>query len=770
MFFSSQLTISKIFIRIASVVSLLVSGLLFSGCGEFLRGKKQSEQVMNVELAENACLKTIPHFLNSYFVDNATVAEIDQNFDCVQSALKTFLKYTRGEAADRYSDRELQHFFNRYLLSENQISDSFLGQVMKLKTLMLGGTSTAFTRTEIDQLSEALRLIRTQFKALRGLSSLLLFQKDPKDVSFEELKAAQSKVTEAATAVILSFKLGGSEFDFSDISSFVSELNSFTGSQGKLNDFLRWFPLMNSLKSVFLGQHPTLGSKADWTAAINWSVDAYFMGQEFYYHTRLLDLKNGPEWKVAIRWTDWVLDSIGRSPMMERKGYLATLEIDQMLKALVELKLVKINLSLDVIKNTYKKVIFHLIDGKREGRGETFEIAEINRSQLAVINYEYEAWRQSQIMISDLFGKQQALPVEKLLSLSQSYDKSLCVRTISANRMSLIATLDEWQMLMGQKRAVFFDTTEKLVLNTKPSLAKVSLNSMTLQAALRALTRLTLNGYGDGIGRDLFSTAMTEERIVDLEYNFREFGQAIGFLDPRQNGAPQRTFKEGNFFTFSGNGDLRLEGKEIYELLHFMISAGSVMTDQIEEFIEQARGHLAEKDVMNRAKSEEPVFRKVVEQHFEEIFSNMPLLLAAKKQMPRQEWSEIYSIVMQISRFDDAKFGVTEYAEIRSFTSIVQYVESLFIQFDTDASGSISVDELFVGEPRFHRLIKELSPVKADWFVREAFLYLVTYGKIPSLDSELWDFTKKRLKDKPLQPVTRLQLYRVLSVLKNNAL
>ena len=757
-------------VKMAFMPLILLTLALNLGCSDFLRGKKQTDQVMNVELAENKCLKALPDFLNAYFTDKASLQQIDQNFDCVQSALKTFLKYTRGEASDRYSDKELQHFFNRYLLSENQISDSFLAEAMKLKTLMVGGTRSSFTRPELDQISVSLNLIREQVKNLNGLSSLLLFQKDPKSVSFEELKAAEVKVRNAVTALILSFRLGGSDFEFVDIRSIVSELNIFTGNQGKLGEFLRWFPLMSSLKLVFLGQQPALGSKAEWTSAISWAVESYFMGQEFFYHTRLLTFDSGEDWKTAIRMTDWMVDLIERSPMMARKSYLATKDIDQMLKSILDLNIVKVNLSFDVLKNAYKKAIFHLVDGKKEGRGESFEIAEFNRSQFHFLKFEYEVWRQTQMLLAEVFSEQKYLALDKFLSAVKGFDRSKCVRVTNANRGPLLATLDEWTALMNQRYSAFMDSNRKIVLNAKNSEAQVSLESMSLQSGIKTLTRLTLHGYGDGVGRDLFSAAMTEDRIVDLEFNFREFGQAVGFLDPRQNGAPQRTFKEGNFFTFSGNGDKRFDGREIFELLHFMISGGSTITAEIEELIEKSQGHLSEKDVMGRAKSSEEKFRKVVENNFSEIFANMPLLVKAKEKMPRQEWAEIYSIVMEISRFDDAKFGVTEFAEIRSFASIVQYVESLFIQFDSDGSGDLSVSELIAAEPRFHILIKELSPLKTDWVVREAFLYLVAYGKIPSVSSELWDFAVKRVSGKPLEKVTRLQLFRVLRVLKNNAL
>jgi rubrerythrin len=335
---------------------------------------------------------------------------------------------------------------------------------------------------------------------------------------------------------------------------------------------------------------------------------------------------------------------------------------------------------------------------------------------------------------------------------------------------------------LAKPRPVIVTSQFKLGLDVDPFAFKETLNGLSLSSAIRTATRLALRGYGDRTGlesgNDPFSLVMVESRLIDMELNFREFGQAVGFLDPRQNNAPQRTFKEGNFFTFSGNGDARLDASEIFELLHFMLSASNSLTQKFEKLIEENQGHLKDLDSLLRPKSSETVFRNVMEENFSEIFDNMPQLVKSHAKMSAEEWSEIYGIVMSISKSPDSKNGVTEYTEIRSVVSILQYVESLMQQFDLDRSGGLSSSELQAAEPRFHEIIKAMSPIKSDRFVQEAFIYLVFRGKIPSgnLESavDVAKFIEGRWRGESarwnLGEASRLQLFRVLSVLKVNAL
>jgi hypothetical protein len=762
-----------------------LSGILsLSGCSEFLFGKRQSEKVMTLDVSETSCLKDMPTFLTAYFNDQSLSEDVDRNVDCLQSSLKTFLSFTRGEVEGQYSDKELQQYFNRYFLQKNPISDKFMNQIMELKVIVVGGNKHQFTRADIESFVAYLNLVREQLKSLQGFTRLIFFRfagTSSSDVSLEDLKLAQSKVAKAMTELLLGSKIATSGFVFGGIHDMMVELNTYLATN-QLESFLKWFPLAKDIKNVFVGLDVSSQTQEEWIKNINWSVETYFLALEFYYQTRHASYKTSSDWSRVVHFADGVLEQIQRSRMVNVDGHIKTDSLDQMISTIWSLNVFKIGVSAEVIKNSYKKLFYHFIDGQTSNHPEDFKIPQVTRKHLDALSLEYEVWRQTQVMLVDVFADGQELPSSEVMTRSRAFERRKVSREVGPMRDSLGRASEDWFTLLGKKRPTIFTSQTKLALDVDPFSFKQSLAGLSLSSAIRSATRLALRGYGDRTGRDSvtdpFSLAMVESRIADMELNFREFGQAVGFLDPRQNNAPQRTFKEGNFFTFSGNGDARLDSAEIFELLHFMLSASGALTERVEELIEQSKGHLADKDLLGRPKSSEVAARRVLEERFSEIFDNMPQLVKARAKMSSDEWNEIYSIVMSISRTPDFKTGVVEYMEIRSFVSILQYVESLLQQFDRDRSGGLSLSELQAAEPRFHEIIKGMSPIKSERFVREAFIYLISRGKIPTLN---WDsaldvgrFIEGRWRGDSARwsigEASRLQLFRVLGVLKVNAL
>jgi hypothetical protein len=105
------------------------------------------------------------------------------------------MRFTKGEKPDIYTDKELQHCLNRYLLKENQISDDFMNQIMLLKVLFVGGEVNFFSRSELNSFIEYAGRFKNEMIKLNIQWKLLLFAKG--QATPDELSKNENLVNQA---------------------------------------------------------------------------------------------------------------------------------------------------------------------------------------------------------------------------------------------------------------------------------------------------------------------------------------------------------------------------------------------------------------------------------------------------------------------------------------------------------------------------------------------------------------------------------------------
>lgn len=747
-----------------------------TGCDRFLKSsataeEKAKKETIDLSPAGMNCLEKLPDQLEKFIEDKASVGDVETAYGCLNKALDTFSRFTAGSEANVYTDEELRHFLNRYLLKKNQVSKDFMSQLMKLKLLMIGGSARSMTRTELKQMENFISIFKEESLKLNGWMRILLFQAGAPDVSTEKLEELNRIVKSVASRLLHETKAAGSLYEFSDLQSLVSEVRGFLGQTRALEPVLKWMPLLSQLKNMFFGTHSKIASEREWQEASAYALDGYSMALEFFYRLRKQDFNTHESWSRVIQFVDRGLDFLDRAPVLNNDGRFETRALDGVLDEIWSLNLLKLNLNVDTVKKSYRMVVLRVLDRNASRQAQAVEVVALDRKHLSVLRQEYNVWRVAQSLIMNLFKDRRISDGVDAATLTGAIESEPVLVNIAGlkqgpeQREALLASWAQWAALLKDSRPVQWTESMKVLMRYDVPTAKTSFAGLNLLNALRSVSRLVLRAYGEGEGADAWQLKIKEQGLLNMQEDFRAFGREVRFLDPRSEDPAIRTFKEANFFTFHGNGDDWLDARELTEELSVLISGGAHMTQDVLALANQAQCQTGKIDIFDQPIYRNDCFEKVLRTNFSSVLENLPGMTTLAKMMTNEQWDSFYKSMLAVAALDQREEGTIEYAEIRTGLVVLQYVETLMVVYDTNRDGRLTEKEILGSAPRFRGFIKSISPL-GDFMVDDIFLYLAYKGKKPgAMDLISFKFEKSM----GLGDIGRVELMNVLAVLKKDA-
>ncbi|PWU16484.1 MAG: hypothetical protein C5B49_10455, partial [Bdellovibrio sp.] len=282
-----------------------------------------------------------------------------------------------------------------------------------------------------------------------------------------------------------------------------------------------------------------------------------------------------------------------------------------------------------------------------------------------------------------------------------------------------------------------------------------------------------------------------------LEQEFRAFGRRFQFLNPDAKDPARKSFKEASFFTPHGRGKGDLNFIEVYESMNLLLSGGRRTALAIYDEAQAAGLTIAgeQRDSFGRQYLKQAETKERVRTLFGRYFSTLPEMVkkfamanqkraadlqaieqakAALAQMAKghdygfvgMEWSKYFgdykaakkiaessptedllSILWRIAE-DPSEAGRPKpegsmsYGEIRIFSTIVYYLESLFQAYDNSPHDLVlNWTEIKDSQARVYRFLDELIQVEkkvGDWAYERYFkeLYLSVDSYYPCLVAE----------------------------------
>ncbi len=757
---------------------VLISGsLLLTGCEKFLNGRSQEEkreaQIVTISTDEVKCLKSTPDELRKFFADQGDATTLPKTVGCIESSLKTFLRLTRGSHSEGYLATEVQYFFNTFLMKENKVSDGFLREIMKIKVVVVGGSSDFVTRLEMEQFVQFLHQFQMEMQKLNGKMKVALFKGDTSHrLDNQSLESIQKDLHSLTAFILKSTKLTSSRYQWVDFISFLHELRGFVGNSTDLEEIFKWVPLAESVKLLFLGENAKLVSEGDWIAASQWAVNTYTTALKFRYQIKDSPFETPQQWNVLLSWLDEGIEALEASPAMRDRKILEAKAVDRMIDEVFKLQMFQTVLSPEMTKATYRKALVHFIETP-QGRGDPLTIQGLSEAHLRILKQEYKVWKLSQRFLIDTYSQFPSLKLINLRWYVERYDFEKAMGEYSLmEKEVLFRSWQDFKGLLLNHPAITYDRKMKVRVAPRSEVEEYTFVGANLMNGLRSFTRLVLRGYGDRQSRFLFDSKIQKNRLVHMEEDFRDFGRAIGILDPRETNAAARFFDQGNFFTLHGNGDKVLSAIETFEVFNLMMSGARTQLLEMYADLQAENCLVNRKDIFNKNYVRERCFYDLLQKRAHIYLDNMPGMARFIQSLDSKNWARVYKALLSLSLSKTHESGLLESSEIRSLNTLLHFIETLIVVYDADHNGQLSETEVAASLPRFGPFIESMIEKKPSWidrtvgpyFLEDILLFLVYEGREPS-GTDLVTFKAERALG--LGQAGRDHLVTLLSVLNN---
>lgn len=709
---------------------VLLSGFLaLTACGDFLKGRKSEDRVIELSDDKFKCMNDLPNLVADFSAGEAKEPNIRASAGCLREALTYFRLRTKGSIQDAYSDEDLRKFFAKYFLKNQDISPEMVRGLMKLKKALFAGSETAVTKTEIDRLVTVLKVLEEELVHLAPHVKVLLGM-EKRALVPEQLRRSISQARTSLQVLLRQVDLSRSDYNFNEAQELFSGLSAFAQA-GKPNaavsQIQEWVPLVEAVKNIFFGEDAALQGLRDWSQAVETVVSLYDITLQYNYFLKNNTFNSPRELKIALGFGDEILRLLENSAQMKRTGAIPFAAFDQLIDQVFGKNLLNLPLQAGTLKELYRKIVLGMLDPIRHG--DTRGADSLQKIHLLSLRRELNIFRLNQTFADSTKAD---LTRDQLMRALTDFSAENALKSIVSDPAEKEAALAGWgkfRELLLKRRPVAFTPAGRAWITEDLQSLRWTWRSLTRLNLMHALVRGFMLGYGDD--RDPIRAGCTEKEMIHWYADFQKAGIEMRAFDPRSGNSGARSFKEASFFTYSGNGDDRVDMDEMFEFVSFLVSGGLGNVNDIRTQMEARGCAVSETDIFGLKQFNESCLRKELRANFETLFDNLPGAVAYVKSLNNEQWEAFIGSWLAASRDSDPAKGLVETSDLRTATMIIHYSESLFTSYDANLDNRLGVEEIRLAAPRFMSFLKTISPVQYDSFITEAFVALVLTGKKP---------------------------------------
>lgn len=263
---------------------------------------------------EARCLKDALPAMRQFMKGAAELEVVTGAWECFDGALGLFGRKVRGAEADRYSAREVATFFESYFLQEGlKISDPLLAEIMRLKTLFVGGELDRITRTELAKLQEFARAMQAITVDLHPHMPVLgqAWQRGSDlEIHYRDFLQAQAAAEKAVAQLAGLIERNQVSYEVRALVRLFEGLESLYGEKW---DFVRTLQgnveMIEQLKAAMLGSEGRLIAGHEWPLVGHLGITAYT--EYLHYQFFLADFESPKLTEFVLRSLDRIFAASG---------------------------------------------------------------------------------------------------------------------------------------------------------------------------------------------------------------------------------------------------------------------------------------------------------------------------------------------------------------------------------------------------------------------------------------------------------------------------
>ncbi|HRK06447.1 MAG TPA: hypothetical protein PLZ57_01655 [Pseudobdellovibrionaceae bacterium] len=719
-----------------------------SACGLSTQDKSASGDPLNIDNKASACMSDSLDSIESYFRGNAREGEIEKAFECVDTALETFSLYARGSRErNSYSTQELRTFLERYFLGDIRLNDAFLSEIMLIKQFLLGGESTQITRLELERARRMIGVLKTEAVRMRPYVRLLnrslpdngaswdpsLIEQGLSDFSFtmDQLGGLFAQAREP-------YKLANFATLLLEFQKLYRGRSNWTGPQW----FAKQMPLITSAKALFIRPGGDQIAPDEWRSILATTGRLYGLFLRFKYLIVGRELLRGEGLSQIEISINEVADILEGAIDAKGTGVIDYGIIDEFIDAVYASEAFETTIRASTAKDLARPILEKILNpprisarlqpldprDPRTARGARSPQNGLTKVNLARARSALLGWIENQQMWERvereavrenpaLAGR--GIPVNTVTRLWRSY------KPIHAESWS--------DMLAVLEKEIPLSTAANGTMLWERDRAKISLDRTAFNGInwKQALVRNLGYGYVADPSR-LRMDGILLSQFEELFRDMRWIAVDLGFLAPDDETIWNTGFQIANIFLFSSNGDDRLGFLEAVDLFVFSFG-GSPISQRARTAVYQSCADRGP-DSSGMQRVDEACWARNLRRTYAQTFAEMKDWVRHSRDFDEGWWQGFFHHLSRSSRKQPATGPMTS-GEMDRAISIHHYIEAIFVRWDTNRDGRLSLVEADRAFYLFKPILKKASGFTDDEEVRALYMYLLSYGEPPDRSS-----------------------------------
>jgi len=731
------------------VLPLMALLLLIQGCGDFLKGKPKTQDVIVFKTDDVECIKEVQVTFKKLMESDTSEKEIDAAFLCLSKTLDLFQKNAEGRtASDIFLSEELYIIFNKFF-QDAKISQKATDDILLLKKAIFGGQANSVNKTELEQLKNYLKLLNVETKKLAPYTKLFKLVKNQGSYDQKTIDLGFKQLSESLKILLNSSKIGRSEYNFDDLKQLIASLNIIENEEDQKQMLL----IENVIK--LLSGVEALKTNDQYLNAIDSFVGIGKLYAQALYTDLKFEISSAEQLNKVIEFTEQLISILENSPQYKKNKTLLVKYIDPIVIEILKSQIIPLTVSESTFLSFYKTILIRVFNDQKNIANES--LTEIKELTFKNIKRELSIYKGFQKFINTIdWSKTTRIDLKNLRKAVATFpfnkseyikDQTLQNQVVQALYELRDEALTEFSIIYNDKKMILSNEQNKSYLNWE-DLSRAHFNKM--------LARELMLGWGVvDVQLNLKKSYLIEQGMVQWYADFKQFGIEMKLFDPRENNSGAKSFMEANLFTPYGNGDKQLNFYETFAYVNMLVSGGGEITNTIIADMKEAGCGLQELDVFGNPWLDEKCFIKQFRKKQSTYFSNTKNYSVFLNALNDQQFVEYYYDLMSVARFTPTTVGRVETADIRVLSMLIMYIESLYSRFDSRAPfQTFSPAEIRQSYPRFKAFVVEFAEMQAqdslriwDWpinlcgyiyskdeLLQEAFIFMVYNGRLPVLD------------------------------------
>jgi hypothetical protein len=736
------------------ILLLVFSFALLSSCSDFLVGKPKAQEAFEIQSGLSDCLNDVPTDLKSFLDSKAGGEVLDKTVVCVEETLTKLQEKVEGrQDANSFTVDDVYDIFKTFV-KEAQISRETAKNLILLKAALLGGDKTRITKVEINDLKTYLRLIRDEAKKLTPYIQLLSFQKTDKLYSKQFIKEAFTQVNSTIKNLINASKLANSNYSFTDFKNFLINVLDL---QGKEKNMVEILTKVNFVLNGY-GDIITDSDRALYVDSLTEFLRLYAIQTNGYAN---FEFENLNELDNTIDFVNEGLSLLENSLQFRRSSLISVTSLDHLMLAISGSDFLPQKVRASSLINFYKTIFVRLFEHGLKGNIRHFTgIKPVNISNLKREIAVYQIY--SRLLRKSISNEASGLgyasfdlsELQRVIGSLDIWAEADILNRFDENNQSIIFRIvEEMRSEFLSSHPLVYNQNRLGVANNQNSW-KQSLNDLSKGLAVKMLSRLLMLGYGANYQvMNLAGNHITESGLYAWYGEFKALLIDLKSIDPRTANAGSAFFKVANLFTHDGNGDTKMNFKELHENLSILLSGGPIF-DAIYADLNTAKCLLPELDVFDNHWSLESCYEKVLDANYRNYFSSLPHMIGYLDRLSSDARKAYFRKIVNVSRVSPLTEGQqVESSDVKGMVSILYYIEELYVVNDSDRNAKFNEAEIRAAYPKFKSVATEFAETTAkkridqftswmgdvggfgcfsrDDLIRESFIFLTYNGRLP---------------------------------------